>query len=267
MNIQGSRFQSNVCTLSGCTFVPQNSSCGDLISCTDTWCDAHLDCQMTLNDAVCADSHNCTVDFCDATLDCQNIPTDFLCTDGISCTADVCGADGECTNTPTSSRCEDGFTCSVDTCDPLHSESPSGCTSNFTNCSWKNPDHDNCIDCQSSHTHLVELSTDGAPGATLEIRTASTWGSMNTQASFISTDQIIFGGSLRDTDVGADDGVILKVPVRLVPVDHVEECNEIRRGTMAVVEEPFDCGNGRTCHRDVLTVCVLGSTTYEWQAL
>lgn len=258
----------DICNGTGCQYIPHNNWCYDGIGCTEDICSTTDDCIITPQDNLCDDSINCTRDYCSATEDCINEEVDSWCSDGIGCTIDKCdktNADGlYCSSERDNSLCEDGFQCSENTC-----EYDIGCVTNYTDCPWYDRTLDDkiCIECMSSGAQIVQNHYQDGTGAMVFSTLASDTG-LQDRMVLTPSNNVIIGGDQDSIPVHKDDGLVVGTNMRIVPQQSgvvPPVCNEIRRGTIVVVQESYPCGEDE-CHRDVVQVCVLDST-YHYQTI
>lgn len=193
------------------------------------------------------------------------------CSDGHGCTEDICNPDSDsedhCDHIAHHSLCDDGFDCSAHTCDLDF-----GCMANYTDCPWYGLDKERdttCINCVSRVTSIeAESYTDGSGAMKFNTMNAET-GMLSANMVLLPSNAVLIGANgQEELAVAADDGLVVNEPLRLVPLPRGEglpACNEVKRGSMVVVEVEEECGPA-FCHRDVLYVCVKNQE-YEWVPL
>lgn len=259
-------------TLGGCQYSERDDWCADANEgpdCTENICSPTEDCVIVLHNDVCDDSVNCTLDYCSAD-GCHNDAQNLWCSDGHGCTEDVCNPFGDsedkCEHIQHHDLCEDGFSCSTHTCDLDF-----GCMVNFTDCPWSGlgPDDSTCINCVSGRSSIeVDSYTDGS-GAMKFSTMNSESGALGTNMVLLPTSAVLIGASGQDElAVAANDGLVVKDPFRIVPISDANKptCNEVKRGTIIVLEvNDVPCGP-TFCTRDQPYICVKAQD-YEWVPL
>lgn len=253
----------------GCRFIPNNTLCH--VSCGVGVCDVELGCLYQLNDTACEDGHACSEEKCTPE-GCVVTAHNDWCDDGIGCTTDTCTYGTGCQHNPIDSRCSDGRACSIEVCHVTH-----GCLINDSSCAVSEGEY--CINCEASHSRIIsDWRSDGTADLSLRTRpTAVPFGATASPNGLVQnvllkgTGQMIFGG---DDVFTPDDGVVISADsnFKLVPTDEeLPPCNEVTRGLVVVLEEPFvtaiyhDDDDDSVYEKvDRLHICLKTSTSYEW---
>ncbi len=246
----------NICTASGCIFVPNHGLCDNNVFCDGVEvCDPVLGC-IDGPDPSCDDGVGCTGDICNVFYDaCEYTPSDIWCNDSATCSTEVCdpvfGEIGSgCLRTFDDSACDDGLWCTgVDTCDPANSAIASGCVISLIPCidgvdctdddcdeatqTCDNPNNcDDLIDCTTDLCHYASNACIYSLNHTM----CDDGEFCNGAETCDPVNGAPMSGCLAGTPVDCDDGATCSTDI----------CNEINDTCLNIVDHLM-CDDGYFC--------------------